>query len=48
MLKSTEHLGMLPQDVPNLDLAYLERYMQEKILVLNAFPRTLRSTSIGR
>lgn len=27
---------MLPQDAPNLDLAYLERYMQEKILVLNA------------
>ena len=36
LLKSTEHLGMLPQDAPNLDLAYLERYMQEKILVLNA------------
>ncbi len=39
LLKSTELLGMLrlpPQDAPNLDLAYLERYMQEKILVLNA------------
>lgn len=39
LLKSVRLIDMLrspPQAVPNLDFAYFERYLQEKILVLNA------------